>query len=295
VYIGVAGGYGQLYDIIFASLVRLSGVRLFLHHDSYAYLEKRRSLTAALIQVVGPSATHIVLCDDMKRRLLELYGRSLRVVVVSNSTNTEVPVHEPQVRTKLKTIGFISNLSRSKGVVEFLDITERVCSARPDVRALLAGPIEEPSLAPVIKERLRGASWITYIGPVYGENKSSFYSDIDVFVFPTRHADEADPRVINEALAHGVAIVASGRGCIASVLEGGGGTIIGEGNDFVRDAEKLLIGWYQDPALFSSISAAALANSARLRTDHGPRLRALINEMVSQGRPPATMHPQTGA
>ena len=204
VYLGVASGHGQLFDIVFASLVRFSRVRLFLHYDSYAYLEKRRSLSAALVQAAGPSATHIVLCEDMKRRLLDLYGSTLRVVVVSNSTSTELPAHKPRARTKLTTIGFISNLSRSKGVVEFLDTAERVCNACPDVRALLAGPLEEPSLAAVIKQRLLGASRIVYIGPVYGAQKSRFYSEIDVFVFPTRYANEAEPRVIDEALAHGV-------------------------------------------------------------------------------------------
>ncbi|HCG00092.1 MAG TPA: hypothetical protein DEV93_06060 [Chloroflexi bacterium] len=269
------------------SAIRLSRVRLFIHHDSYAYLEHRRPLTAALVRVAGPSATHIVLCEDMKQRLLELYGRSLQVVVVPNSTNTELPFRQPRVRAKLTTIGFISNLSRSKGVVEFLDIAERVCSARPDVRALLAGPISEASLVPVIKQRVLTASWIKYTGPVYGQDKSNFYSDIDVFLFPTRHADEADPRVINEALAHGVAVIASRRGCIASVLEGGGGTVIENGVNFVRDAEELILKWSEDPVVFASMSAGALANSARSSASHHSGLRAIIDEMVGTPKPPS--------
>jgi len=295
VYIGVAGGYGQLYDIIFASLVRLSGVRLFLHHDSYAYLEKRRRVTAMLLRIAGPSATHIVGCEDMKERLIELYGRDLRVVVVSNATNITPQLPEIRARTKLKTIGFISHLSRAKGVVEFLDVAERLCSTHPDVQALLAGPIEEPSLAPVIKQRLLGAPGIRYLGPIYGETKSRFYANIDAFLFPTRYANEADPRVINEALAHGVAIVARGRGCIGSIVGGGGGAVIGEELDFVSEADRLLREWYEDPVLFSSISSAALANSARLEAEHGPRLRTLIHEMVTTAHPSATVRPQPGA
>ncbi len=287
VYLGVASSYGQLHDVVFASLIRLSGLRLFLHYDSYAYLQKRRWLTATLLRIAGPSATHIVLCEDMKKRLTELYGHSRHVVVVSNATNIEPPAHEPQPRTKLKTIGFISQLSRAKGVLEFLDVVERVCNLHPDVRALLAGPIDEASVAPVINQRLLGAPWITYLGPVYGATKSRFYADIDAFVFPTSYVNEADPRVINEALAHGVAVVARGRGCIESLVIGGGGEVIREGADFVGQAEKLLLSWYEDPALFCSISSAALANSARLDADHGPRLRAIIDEMVSTPRPPA--------
>lgn len=287
VYIGVAGGYAQLYDIVFTSLTRLSRARIFLHHDSYAYLERRRLMTAALVRVAGPSAIHIVQCEDMKGRLTELYGRTLQVVAVANATNIEPPTNKPRVRTKLKTIGFMSHLSRSKGVLEFIDVAERVCRARPDMRALLAGRIEEPSLAPVMKERLLGASWIEYIGPVEGDTKSRFYSNIDAFVFPTRHAHESDPRIVNEAQAHGVAILTRGRGCIPSVVIGGG-AVIRDGDDFVGEAERLLLEWYQDPAKFSSISSGALANAARLQAEHGPRLRALIKELVSNPRPDAT-------
>jgi glycosyltransferase involved in cell wall biosynthesis len=281
VYLGVAGGYGQIYDVVFASLIRLAGVRLFLHHDSYAYLQKRRRLTAMLVRIAGPSTTHIVLCEDMKERLIELYGRALQVVVISGVANIEPPTNPPRARTQLKTIGFISHLTRSKGVLEFLEVVERVCTARPDVRALLAGAITEPSLAPVIQERLHGASWITYLGPIPDEAKSRFYEGIDVFVFPTRYANEADPAVINEAQAHGVAVIAPGRGCIGSVVAGGGGAVIREGTDFVAEAEKVLLEWYRDPILFCSISSAALTNSARLKGDHGAQLETLIGDLAS--------------
>ena len=281
VYIGVSGGHGQLYDIAFTSLAALTRLRLYLHHDSYAYLGRRRALTAPLIRIAGPSAVHIVLCEDMKERLTALYGRALQIVVVSNMTNIEPPLLHPQARTRLKTIGFISHLSRSKGVLEFLDVAERMHSLHPDMLAKLAGPIEEPSLAPVIEERLRHAPWITYVGPVYGESKSRFYAGIDAFVFPTHYENEADPRVINEALVHGVAVIARGRGCIESVMAGGGGVIIREDGDFVDEALSLLLAWYSDPGLMSSISSAAMANSARLDADHRIRLNTIIGGLVS--------------
>jgi glycosyltransferase involved in cell wall biosynthesis len=281
VYVGVSGGSGQLYEILFASLATFSGRPLYLHHDSYSYLGRRKELTAILIRMAGPSATHIVLCEDMKKRLTEFYGRDLQVVVVSNMTNIESPLHQPRARTRLKTIGFISYLSRSKGVLEFFDVAERVRSFHPDLIAKLAGPIEELSLTPVIEERLRKAPWISYLGPIYGAIKSQFYADIDALVFPTQYENEADPRVINEALAHGVVVVSWGRGCIGSVIAGGGGVAIRPDHDFIDEAQRLLQSWYADPDLFSSLSSAALANSARLEADNRVRLDALISRLVT--------------
>jgi glycosyltransferase involved in cell wall biosynthesis len=281
VYLGVAGGYGQLYDIAFASLARLSGIRLFLHHHSYAYLQKRRPITAMLVRVAGPSATHIVLCEDMKERLIDLYGTAIRVSVVSNSTNSQPPSEPPRPRTRLNTIGFISHLSRSKGVLEFIDVADRLRRTHSDMQAFLAGPIDEPSLKPILARRLLLAPWIKYFGPIYGEAKSMFYRDIDVLVFPTRYINEAEPMVIAEALAHGVAVITCVRGCIGSVITGGGGVVIGEGRDVVAEAERVLLEWYRDSALFSSISSAALTNSARLRADNGYRLEVLMREITS--------------
>lgn len=295
VYLGVASGRGQLFDVVFAGLTRAAGLRLFLHYDSYAYLAERRRMTAVLVRTAGPTSTHIVGCDDMKLRLTKLYGPQLHVVVVSNATNTAPPPPKLGARTRLRTIGFISYVSRVKGVLEFIDVAERFCRSLPDVQALLAGPIDEPSLLAIVEQRVRGVPWIKYLGPVYGETKSQFYSDIDAFVFPTRYANEADPRVVNEAIAHGVAVIARSRGCIESIIRGGGGEVIREGRDFVSEASKLLLEWHGNPMLFSSISLAAIANSARLESDHGGRLRALIQDMVTVTRPRATVLPQTGA
>ena len=174
-----------------------------------------------------------------------------------------------------------------------MDVADQLCRTHPDLHALLAGPVAEPSLAAVIKVRLLGAAWLKYLCPVYGDAKSRLYSDIDAFVFPRRHPYEADPRVLNEALAYGVTIVALGRGCIALGIGDGGGVVIADDLDFVSEADKLLQEWYDESSLFSSISSATLANSARIESDHIPRLTALIREMVSRLEPPEA-DPQPG-
>lgn len=276
-YIGVAGGYGQVYDIVFACLMRLFGIPIFLHHDGYAYLLTWRLVTATLVKSAGPLATHIVLCDDMQKRMRERYGYSFRTIVLSNCVNTERPIGEPRARSELKTIGFISNLSRSKGVLEFLEVAQLVCGKRRGIRALLAGSLEEPSLSSVIEE-LDGASWITYLGPVYGEPKARYFAEIDVLVYPTHN--DAEPRVIHEALAYGAAVIARDRGCIDSIVGAGGGTVIHDGTDFVQEAVKQLLNWHQDSVLFSSVSLAALTSSARMQTDQTVSLQALIHELV---------------
>jgi glycosyltransferase involved in cell wall biosynthesis len=280
VYIGVAGGYGQLYDIAFVATSRLGKSRLFLHHDSYAYLDRPKPVAAILMNLAGSGAVHIVLCDDMANRLATLYRSAGETVVISNATNTERPTTLSTARRQLRSIGFIGFLSRAKGVLEFLDVAERICRSHPDLRALLAGPIADPSLQPILTERLRKAPWVDYVGPVYGDDKSRFFNQVDVLVFPTRYINEADPRVVIEALAHGTAVVALNRGCVNATLSGGGGACIPDSQDFVQATTDLLGGWLADAAAFSAVSLRALENYRTLRERYDGRLRLVLDAML---------------
>jgi len=288
VYVGVNGGLGQVYDALFIAVARLASADLYLHHDSYAYLDRSHRLTDLVVRIAGVHALHIVLCNDMGDRLRDLYPIARHTIVISNVTNTEGPVATPRPRQRLTSIGFMSNLTRAKGVLEFLDVAERVCRARPEIRALLVGPVEEPSLEPILRSRLASAPWVEYLGPLYGEAKSLFLTELDVFVFPTRYVNEAEPKVLAEALAHGVVIIARSRGCIDSLVDASGGIAVPESKDFISTAERLLLDWSATAVEFSTLSAAALRGFHDLRQLHEERLGALIAAMAGAKPIPST-------
>src|SRR5450759_284931 len=43
-YIGLSGGYGQMYALVFVGIARLAAIQLYIHHDSFAYLDRALSL-----------------------------------------------------------------------------------------------------------------------------------------------------------------------------------------------------------------------------------------------------------
>src|SRR5659263_176212 len=53
----------RLPKVLFLLLARLHGMRIFLHHHSYAYLDQRKALLRILVYVAGSAATHIALSD----------------------------------------------------------------------------------------------------------------------------------------------------------------------------------------------------------------------------------------
>jgi glycosyltransferase involved in cell wall biosynthesis len=280
-YMGVSGGYGQIYDLLFLAVSRLAGVPLYLHHDSFAYLDRRSALTGLVVQLAGPHARHLVLCELMGTRLQKLYPSARETLVISNVTNTDEPDTPPHPHQQLKSIGFFSNLTRAKGVLEFLDLAEQICQARPGLRAYLAGPVEEPQLGPILTDRLRSAPWVEYLGPVYGEARAQFLANLDVLVFPTRYANEAEPKVIGEALACGIVVIARDRGCIGLLLSSQRGVSIPASADFIGTAMPLLLEWSSNAEAFSSLSASALRGYRQLRDEHSHRLRFVVEAMAA--------------
>jgi glycosyltransferase involved in cell wall biosynthesis len=228
----------------------------------------------------------------MAVRLQQLYPAARRAVVVSNLSNADEPTAPASARQHLTSIGFFSNLTRSKGVLEFLDLAEQIHLAMPQVRVMLAGPILEPSLGPILRRRLESTPWVEYVGAIYGEAKSRFLAALDVLAFPTRHANEAEPKVIGEALASGVVVIARQRGCISALLDSGRGVTIPVAVDFVDAAQRLIIDWIGDAEHFSSLSANALTGYRQLRDEHSRRLDGLLDAMT---RPPNSESTHTQA
>lgn len=222
-YAGLSGGAGQLLDLPFLLLARWHGVPITVHHHSYAYLNRHSRLTAAVFHAMGV-AQHIVLCDDMKVRLSNQYDvATSNIQVLSNAAFMDeynaatAPENEIQNTFNKVTFGFLSNITVEKGIFDFFEVLDKTRENNFNITARVAGPV-----AVDIHDRFHAAlharPWVEYVGPVYGEHKDRFLSSIDVLLFPTRYANEAEPVTILEALRVGTAVVAARRGCISSML-----------------------------------------------------------------------------
>ena len=107
--------------------------------------------------------------------------------------------------------------------------------ARLGLRWMLWSPERRrlPDDARSFAEMIAAAPYRVHVlGPVHGAAKARFFAMIDVFVFPTRYAHEADPLVVWEALAAGRPVIAYARGCIREQV-GDAGLLIEVHQSFV--------------------------------------------------------------
>jgi glycosyltransferase involved in cell wall biosynthesis len=215
-YLACSGGHGIAYEIVLLAFARLLGLQRVVHHHSFKYIDRRSRLMAALVGVGGRAMTHIFLCDGMRAAFEERY-RQTRALVLPNDyfvDRRRAPAGRADGPLR---IGFLSNLTAEKGLPDFLALL-RAASAQGLATGVLAGPAEGGNLAQIeAAQRDLGPS-LDYRGPVHGAAKAQFFDDIDIFVFPTRYAHEAQPMVICEAMAVGLPVLAFDRGCIAGQL-----------------------------------------------------------------------------
>ncbi|MDO8287592.1 MAG: glycosyltransferase family 4 protein [Parvibaculum sp.] len=242
VYIIPDGGLGLAYSAVLWSVAVLLGREVTAHHRTYLYLDRRTPLMAAVASFTRRKTHHVFLSAGMRQAFEKQYGAVVGSVV-GNATFVEqhvIPVATPI--SPALVLGHLSNLCRDKG---FFDVARTFEMARESGRRVilqLAGPILEPEVETVLANLAqRFGDDIQYLGPLHGLEKYNFYMGLDVFLFPTRFAQEAQPNVIFEAMSAGVHIVASERGCIAEMLDCGRlAKVVPRGADFSAAAAEYL-------------------------------------------------------
>jgi glycosyltransferase involved in cell wall biosynthesis len=286
VYISAAGGSGLLYNLLLTAVARLLRQRLFLHHHSFAYLDRPSTVMALLVRVAGRAAVHVVLCARMAALLRERYPQAARSMIVSNAAFYPPGAARPETAAGGLVLGHMGNLTDEKGLDLVLDLYRETLSSGLAARLVLAGPAADAKAAQEIAaaQDASGAG-LVYRGPVYGADKARFFAEIDVFLFPTRYANEAEPTVLFEALAHGVPVIALGRGCIPEQLgatdgEGPGGVVVPVGGAFVRRAAEALRAWGASPERFAAARQAARARMADLHERAARDLESLMGALT---------------
>lgn len=231
-YAACEGNLGIAYTIILSLSARLAGYPVFIHHHSFGYIEKESPLMSLLLRVLHMDTTHIFLCRGMAERFATRYRKSIPTQIVSNSAfvNAAPVLVRPASRERPLVIGLLSNLNNEKGLGLFLELLRESRRKKLNIRGILAGPPQTEVEKDIIENACKElGAVLDYCGPVYNEAKAAFYNDIDVFVFPTRYANEAQPTVIFEALAHGIAVLSYDRGCICSQVQNYGATLNRDG------------------------------------------------------------------
>lgn len=280
-YVGISGGWGQLYEALFLLVARLRRTKIFIHHHSFAYIEQKKLVTSWVMRLAGRLATHITLCCKQAETLRRLYPTVACTRVISNAAIMQAELKAKRLRSACNRIGFLGNISRDKGIDKFLAIAAQLNSEDADWEMYIAGPFENNQVASEVSDATDRISALHYLGPRYGADKETFWDLIDVLLFPSTYRNETAPLVVYEAMAHGVPVIASERGCLSDMVRRGSGLLIPECHEFVTSAIEQLQKWRLDSASFGKASCAAADEFVRQAEAHQKTLESLLTDLCS--------------
>jgi glycosyltransferase involved in cell wall biosynthesis/2-polyprenyl-3-methyl-5-hydroxy-6-metoxy-1,4-benzoquinol methylase len=252
VYLAISQGtIGFLRDSLFVGLAWCLRRRIVihLHGANLAHWFSRRSRPfKALIRAVLGRATRLIVLGEVVRASLDGLVARERIVIVPNGVSWEHGAVPQRVRSpgqKLRVL-FLSTLCREKGALVLLEAAALVMRQRQDVEFVLAGPwLRESDRLAANELTARGslAAHVLLPGAVQGAAKIALYESADLFVFPGIQ-QEGQPLVAIEAMAAGLPVIFTDRGCLAeTVVDQESGLLIRIG-DSADLAEKIL--WLLD-------------------------------------------------
>ncbi|MFT3783136.1 MAG: glycosyltransferase family 4 protein [Nibricoccus sp.] len=225
-YIPAPGVRGALYrDWVVMALCRSFFTKLILHWHAVGlghWLETKATTTERRItrKLLGHADLAIVLAKEVADDVAPLWPK--RVTIVQNSL-PESGVLPPARRRNPEDpfeLLYVGLCSEEKGVFDTLEALSLLHARTPgSYRLTIAGKFDCPATENRFKERVKElASVVHFASFADAEAKRRIYTKCDVLCFPTYYAQEGQPLVLIEALAHDMPIITTRWRAIPSML-----------------------------------------------------------------------------
>lgn len=281
VYRPINGGVGQIFDLCYMAIIRMSGARIIIHHHSFNYLHTFSKIFKVLNKLAGEKSRHVVLGLKMTEKLHELYGiPPSRIIELSNVAFFGESSPRNEINDQHLVIGHLANLCTDKGVDDFITICEELQRKEVKFVAKIAGPFADSESLKLVTDATQKNNNIKYLGPIYGAEKRHYFASLDAFVFPSKYRNEAEPLVLYEAAQHGVLNIGTKRGCMESVIESLGGYSIEESSSIALDIATFIENAYTNGEFSTKMRGVRLSKYEHCKAKANSSLNQLIHLMV---------------
>lgn len=271
---------GLIMTGLLVNVARRLGYSIYLHHHAYNYIDSYDTKMAWIDRSMRPGDVHLVHCPQMVDDFRARYGSRCRFDFVYPSI-VSLPLGQPRQRMpEAFRLGFLANLSVAKGLDLLLETFRALRNKGRNVNLTLAGPCGTAEAERVVSAALdEFKDSIHHIGGVYGERKVEFFNGIDCFLFPSR--SESWGIVLNEALAAGVPVIATNRGCVRTLVGNRAGRIVDDEQRYVEEAVRQVEAWIDFPQAYFAASQAAIEQADYLHREAAAQLERVTSRICS--------------
>lgn len=283
-YICFSPSGGAFYrDCLYVVTARIFGVPAIVHlHGRGLANGRRNAVTGWLQRRVFTGQAAIVLG---KALLPELDGLDCQTTIIANCLpDAAFTVERHKTDHNTLRLLYLSNLFRAKGIDDVVAACAILKQRGIDFTLDIAGSegdLSETDLMHMIKQA--GISdQVIWHGFANTDARSELHATADLFVFPSRYANEAQPLVVLEAMAAGIPVICSSVGTLGDIIiNGKTGRICPTQNPEIltRLIEDAMTNPTQNAAMTKAARTYCKANFGKDR--FARELQDLITEIVS--------------
>lgn len=238
----VATGIAFYRDYVVMLLLKMLKCNIVAHfHNKGVSKRQDKWLDNKLYQSYFKGIKVILLAnclyDDIKK-----YVKPCQVIICPNGIKDEHPGMVPKRTNSIPQLLFLSNLIKTKGVVDLLDACKLLKNKGIDYGCTFVGAESSEINSAVFNDMVEArdlGGHVQYIGKQYGADKEACYVNSDIFVFPSFYHNECFPLVLLEAMSYGLPCVSTNEGAISEIIDDGKTGYIVERNNPQMLADKL--------------------------------------------------------
>lgn len=242
VYFNFAVYGNALYrDFLFITLLKLFRSKMILHLRTQGVSDgaKKSKIKRWMYRSAFKNTHLICLSKFLSNDVREVYNH--RPLIINNGILDVYDRYPHFINDGIPTILFLSNLSKSKGVLDLIKAFSIIKSKGIPFVGIIAGPESDLAIefieTEIERENIKNC--VSIIGPQYDDAKFLLLAKSDIFVFPTYF--EAFPGVVLEAMQFGLPVVASIEGAIPEIVDDGNTGLLTQKQNPDDLAEKIAV------------------------------------------------------
>lgn len=228
---------GFIKDLPLLLLGRWSNKKIInhLHGADFKIFYERSGILKSLIKYAYDGVNiSIILLDEMKNEFVEF--PKMKIITVANCFADEFNDMDIRYNKKIQLL-YLSNLMKSKGILEFLEACCFLLNKNPLLEVKIAGSMmgdsfmDKKSLSSAFNEKFtslktRYPTRINYMGVIKGKEKIQILFESSIFVLPSYYPTEAYPISIIEAMRTGNAIITTNHNYLPQIIKSQNGLIV---------------------------------------------------------------------
>lgn len=217
----------------------LSNSKIIIHFRGGNYLNFYNESSFFLkkyIDFVYYQSDYCIVLGNILKPMISKWFKDQNVFVIPNGSDIQIDISKKQINNEKINVIFLSNLIKTKGILDLLYAIKEVVSKSARVQFSIGGDwvLNEESTKREAIEFINKNSlenYVSFQGTVSGSQKADFLLSGDILVFPTFYPNEGHPNVIIEAMAAGCPVISTDHAAIPeTVLHGENGFIVSKNN-----------------------------------------------------------------